>query len=270
MSRRGRLWGCAVLLLCGAAWAQNPNPPQGRGRGGARFLGAEAGVPGPVVKNAPYSAEITTEISQSLPDGNRIHEVSPSRVFRDSEGRARREQSLAGLGAIAPNSNLPTVVFLQDPVAGTSYALDTVHRTATRSEWTLMGRRPGQKGPGPAPARGPGGGGRRGPAPDVSNVKTESLGRQTMEGVPVDGTRITTVIPAGQIGNEQPIQIVTERWYSPDLQIYILVRHSDPRSGETVTRVTNLSRGEPPKALFEVPADYKVVDGPPRPGGGAK
>lgn len=91
-----------------------------------------------------------------------------------------------------------------------------------------------------------------------------------MEGVPVDGTRITTVIPAGQIGNEQPIQIVTERWYSPDLQIYILVRHSDPRSGETVTRVTNLSRGEPPKALFEVPADYKVVDGPPRPGGGAK
>jgi hypothetical protein len=186
-------------------------------------------------------------------------------VYRDSEGRTRTEQSLTGLGAIAPNSSLPTVVFLQDPVAGTGYALDTVHKTATKSSWPMMGRGPGQKGSGPAAARGPAGGGRRGPHPDDANTKTESLGRQTMEGIAVDGTRITTVIPAGQIGNELPIQVVTERWYSPDLQVFVLTRHSDPRSGETVTRLTNVSRSEPAKSLFEVPADFKIVDSASRP-----
>lgn len=248
-----------MLLFAAGALAQNPPPD--RARGGARFIGAQAGIPGHVVKNAPYSAEISTEITQTLTDGNHIRQISTSRVFRDSEGRTRTEQSLTGLGAIAPNSNLPTVVFLQDPVAGTSYALDTTRKTATKSAWPRPGRGPGQKGPGPA--GGPlaaAGAGRRGPRPADENVKTEQLGRQTMEGVPVDGTRNTTVIPAGQIGNEQPIQTVTERWYSPDLQIYVLTRHSDPRAGETVTRLTSLSRSEPARTLFEVPADFKVVD----------
>jgi hypothetical protein len=62
------------------------------------------------------------------------------------------------------------------------------------------------------------------------------------------------------MGNEQPISIVTERWYSPDLQIYLLTRRSDPRAGETVTRLANLTRGEPAHSLFEVPADFKVTE----------
>jgi len=85
------------------------------------------------VKNAPYAADAVTEITQTLPDGNHIHQVSTSRIYRDTEGRTRVEQSLTGLNAIAPNSKLPTVIFLQDPVAGTSYALDTTRKTATRS-----------------------------------------------------------------------------------------------------------------------------------------
>jgi hypothetical protein len=90
--------------------------------------------------------------------------------------------------------------------------------------------------------------------------KTESLGHQTIEGVQTEGIRTTTTIPAGQLGNEQPIQIVTETWYSADLQMVILFKRTDPRSGETVTRYANISRTEPPHALFEVPADYKVTD----------
>ena len=253
---RCRIWifSAGVLLGSTGAWAQNP--PPGRGRGPARFLGAEAGVPGHVVKNAPYSADTTTETTQTLPDGNHIRQTSSSHVYRDSEGRTRTEIAQVALGAIAPNSSLPRMVFVQDPVAGTSYALDTVDKTATRSAWPGRGRGPGAKGPGPAADAG----GRRGPGPGTAG-KTESLGRQTMEGVPVDGTRITSTIPAGQIGNEQPIQTVTEHWYSPELQIYLLTRHSDPRSGETVTRVTNLSRGEPAKSLFEVPVDYNIISG---------
>jgi len=255
VARTGGSAAGMLLLVCASGWTQT------------RFLGAQAGMPGHVVKNAPYSAEITTETTQTLPNGDHTRQTSSSKVFRDGEGRTRTEQSLTGLGAIAPGSSLPTVVFLQDPVAGTSFALDTVHKTATKSPWPRMGRGPGQKGPGPEIARGPAGEGRRGPRPNGESVRSEPLGRQTMEGVPVDGTRTTTTIPAGQIGNEQPIQIVTERWYSPDLQVYVFTRHSDPRAGETVTRVTNINRGEPARSLFEIPADFRVSEGPPRPGG---
>ena len=129
-------------------------------------------------------------------------------------------------------------------MAGSSYALDTTRKTATKSAWQRAGR--GLAAKSMANAGGA--------------VMEESLGRQTMEGVPADGTRTTRVIPAGQMGNEQPITIVTERWYSPDLQIYLLTRHTDPRAGETVTRLTNLTRGEPTHALFEVPADFKVTE----------
>ena len=91
-------------------------------------------------------------------------------------------------------------------------------------------------------------------------AKTEALGRQTIEGVQAEGRRTTMTIPAGQAGNELPIHIVTEIWYSPELQTTVLSRHSDPRSGETVTRLTNISRSEPARTLFEAPADYKVSE----------
>jgi hypothetical protein len=70
-------------------------------------------------------------------------------------------------------------------------------------------------------------------------------------------------IPAGEIGNERPIQIVDERWYSPELQTVVMTKHSDPRFGETVYRLTNIDRNEPARALFEVPADFTIKDGPP-------
>ena len=80
-----------------------------------------------------------------------------------------------------------------------------------------------------------------------------------MEGVQAEGTRTTMTIPAGQMGNDAPIQVVSERWYSADLQTVVMSRHSDPRVGETVYRLTNVSRAEPAPSLFQAPADYKVV-----------
>ena len=88
----------------------------------------------------------------------------------------------------------------------------------------------------------------------------ESLGTQFMEGIAVEGTRTTTTIPAGQIGNEQPISVVSERWYSPDLKALVMSRQSDPRFGETTYRLTNLTRAEPSPELFEIPKDFKIVD----------
>jgi len=223
-------------------------------------------MPGRTVKNAPYSADVVTESTHTLADGNHVRQSSTSHLYRDSEGRTRQEQSLKGLSSVAGNANLPAVVFIHDPVAGASYALSPSEKSASK-----MAVRPFRGGPPPDGAV------NRGQVRDQSaaprerghfqgrgannpNVKTETLPRQTIEGVPADGTRTTLTIPAGEMGNELPIQVVTERWYSPDLQTFVLTKHSDPRTGDTVTRLTNIIRSEPSRTLFEVPADYKVTE----------
>ena len=275
-----------VLALAVGVFAQGPPPRGARGMmmggpggPGARFLGAEPGMPGRVVKNAPYSADVVTETTQTLADGNHIHQTNTSHVYRDSEGRTRQEQSLSGLSAIAGSATLPHVVFIHDPVAGLSYALNPNDKTATKSANPRMGRG-GRGGPPPSGATTGTPGGNNGQVRDQmarvrmnrgvdrQNVKTESLGKQTIEGVVADGTRTTLTIPAGQMGNEQPIQVVNERWYSADLQTVVMTKHSDPRTGETVTRLTNVNRSEPSPTLFQVPADYKVTEyARPRPAG---
>jgi len=95
---------------------------------------------------------------------------------------------------------------------------------------------------------------------DAKNTQKESLGNQTIEGVQAEGTRFTTTIPAGEIGNEQPIEIVSESWFSPELQTVVMTRHSDPRTGETTYRLTNINRSEPARSLFEVPSDYTIQE----------
>jgi len=241
------------------------------------LIGAEAGMPGRVVKNAPYSADIVTETTQTLPDGSHIKRSNTMRVYRDSEGRTRREQSLQNLSGLAVGANggsVPQVAFINDPVAGSNYALDLTNKSATKSTMhrpngrggamadgsgNAGSRMAGPNGAGTPGVRGPGGAmGRWGR--NSGNVKTEALGKQTIEGVQAEGRRTTLTIPAGQIGNEQPLQVVDETWYSAELQTVVLRKHSDPRSGDSVTRYMNVSRTEPPRILFEVPADYKVSE----------
>jgi hypothetical protein len=218
----------------------------GFGEPGARFLGFEAGMPGRVVKNGPYSADLVTESVQTLADGNHIRQTSTVKVYRDSEGRTRREQSV-NLNGLGSNRAMPQLVFINDPVAGMNYALNAKDHTGTKSAWTPAAGRTGRNA---APGRGT----------EDANSKIESLGRQTMEGVAVDGRRVTTTIPAGEMGNDQPIQIVTETWFSPDLQTTVLSKRSDPRSGDRVTRMVNIGRSEPARSLFDPPADYKITE----------
>jgi hypothetical protein len=104
---------------------------------------------------------------------------------------------------------------------------------------------------------GPGGPG-DGWAGNGRDARTEPLGKRTIEGVEAEGTRSVVTIPAGELGNERPIEIVSERWYSPHLRTVVMSRHSDPRMGETVYRLTNVVQAEPDRSLFEVPSDYKV------------
>ncbi len=227
------------------------------------------------VKNSPFSADVVTESSLTLADGNHIRQTVNSKVYRDSEGRTRREQAV-NLNGLAPSTGTQQMVFINDPVAGLSYSLNAKDHTGTKFvrngdgrggqhlSTDASGSRPRGLGP---DGRGMG---RRNAAAD-QNLKTESLGRQTIEGVQAEGRRTTMTIPAGQAGNDLPLHIVVETWYSPELQTTILSRHSDPRNGETVTRLVNISRSEPQHVLFEAPADYKVSEsafGMPRPRGG--
>jgi hypothetical protein len=215
---------------------------------------------GPVVSNAPYSGDAVTTVTQILMDGTRIEQSTTAKFYRDSAGRVRREQTIIGLDALNPSRESQTVITIApmpgDPLA---YQLDPTTRTARR-----VGRS--------APALGPyfainftGSVGlrtrRTDQPPDTSKPVEESLGTRTIEGLKATGRRTTTTIPTGQIGNDRPIEITDERWESPELQVLLSSRHSDPRTGIVEYRLTNVSRAEPPADLFQVPPDYTVNEG---------
>lgn len=214
---------------------------------------------GPVVKNAPYQAEAVTETVQVLADGNRIVRRNSSTVARDSEGRTRRDISIGGS---------PKITVIHDPVANVSYTLEHESKTARKMQgrgMVLQYRSRGHAGSDSAHAPEDilleGG-------PMSFNVrlrsgdrgKTESLGKQTIEGIVAEGTRVTDTIPAGEIGNERPIEIVFERWYSPELQTLVSSTHKDPMVGQTTYKLANLNRSEPLKSSFEIPAGYTVKE----------
>ena len=227
----------------------------------------------PVV-DAPYMAEAVTEVTQALPDGNRIERRSSAAVARDSRGRVRREHQGMMLGALQAAPTEVPLVSISDPASGTHVTLNQERRIAHRlSMPTFDVAVPARDIA--APARGDiflsaGAGLTRlppglSPGAGAADVRTEPLGERDIEGLRAEGTRTTTTVPAGAIGNQLPIETVSERWYSPELQVVVLTRRSDPRFGDTVYRLTNIVRAEPPPDLFEVPPDYRIEDAPVNP-----
>lgn len=266
---------------------------------------------GRTVPNAPYSAEAITEITQTLADGNRIEQRTSALVARDSAGRTRREQRGIAVGALMAQSDQP-IVTITDPTTGTHVTLNYAEKIALRAKPLRVERAGGEHQPGgnvafhryaggpplqpgapaplpppafvvDAPGDMPAGTPMGSPAPPLTatlaatrfegDVKTESLEPRTIEGIHAEGTRTTMTIPAGTVGNVLPIEIVSERWYSPELDVVLMTRRSDPRFGETIYRLTNIVRAEPSPDLFTVPSDFKIEDVRPgrtfrkRPGG---
>ncbi len=213
------------------------------------FLSSEMRFGDKTVKGAPYSAEAITENTQTLSDGTRITRKASAKIYRDIEGRVRREQALSAIGPLVPSGGPAQMIFISDPVAGVHYFLDPDNRVARKM--SAPTHRP------PPPSMRP-------PSSSFER-KTESLGKQTIEGVEAEGTRSIITIAVGQIGNDRPIEIVSERWDSPALQTVVLSKHSDPRIGQNTYRLTNINRSEPPHSLFEVPSDYTIEEGHPGP-----
>ncbi|MBV9265062.1 MAG: hypothetical protein JO061_02725 [Acidobacteriaceae bacterium] len=246
------------------------------GFGPIGITGAMAG-PMATVAGAPYSAEAVTERVQTLADGNRIVQNTTGSVARDSQGRVRRDEALPGL--TSSSGDAPHLVMIEDPVAGVHWSLDARTKTAVKLPFVHVN--PDDKahalGPFALPPPGPdkmwfASTATPGPGLSIqtivkdqfsdSDTKKTDLGTQTMEGVPAQGTRITRTLPAGAVGNEQPIVITTETWYSPDLKVLVMSKTSDPRMGEISYRLMNIDRAEPAANLFQVPDDYTVKDQP--------
>jgi len=270
---------------------------------------SSAMVAGKSVKGAPYTAEAVNETTQVLADGNRIVRRNSTKLYRDSEGRERREESISR--AAGSPAEPARTIFITDPVANFSATLDTNRRTAHKmpmpsrvmvspSTVAVGGARGGggmgattavavpRVAAGPTPAHTgehfetytvhstgvgpavatittPSGGGRGGvvmrTSGDQPAPKIEQLGKQMFDGVEAEGTRTTVTIPAGSpLGNERAIEIVSENWYSKELQMTVMSKRNDPRSGETIYRLTNITRNEPLRSLFEVPPDYTVTE----------
>lgn len=265
--------------------AQTPVAPKGTGAPAqtaiqigdtAQFgpIGITAAMAGPAatIAGAPYSAEAVTERVQVLADGNRIHQTTSGTVARDSQGRVRREEGLPGLSSAGGDA--PRLVLIMDPVAKVHWTLDPRSKNAMKMPLgPITSADFGPFMPPPPLADKTfflANGSAAAPVQVIAkaelstdhSVTKADLGTQTIEGVPARGTRTTRTLPAGAVGNEQPLVITTETWYSPDLKVLVLSKTEDPRMGETSYKLTNIQRSEPPPDLFEIPADYTMKDQP--------
>jgi hypothetical protein len=245
----------------------------------------------------PYSAEQVTETVQTLADGTHIRQKQRAQsMYRDSAGRTRTE-----MPAFGPAMNDGAkIVRIVDVVGGYEYTLDDQNKIAHRVMVQVsepMPKRVAASGPGAVPSRvqvfgmlgpvamsGPVTAmplpravppGTAGDAPRPE-MHSEDLGTQMIEGVNARGHRTTQTWPVDSVGNDRPIVVVFENWFSDQLGTTVLTKNDDPRHGETTTALKNVSLAEPDPSLFQPPPGYQIVDenGPfqitvPRPGASA-
>jgi hypothetical protein len=225
------------------------------------------------VSGEPYEARKITSSVWRLADGTTITHESASQIARDAEGRIREELVMtdaASVGAKQLNITAQSIT-IGDPVdhsmllwtgANPKIAMRMALPQLTSRVPRLSGIA-GALAAAPPPVR-PGSLGDAKPARDADptreQVHTEDLGKQSLAGMLVTGKRTTTVIPTGKIGNDRPITIVHEEWYSPDLKIVVKSTDSDPRSGDRSMTLEGLTRGDPAPALFKAPEGVKVTD----------
>ena len=199
----------------------------------------------PAVQHAPFSSVVTAEWAKTLEDGSTVTRGNHRVVMRDGAGRIYQERR-----TLVPKNGqaepLLVRIEISDPVQHIKYFCRADGHVCMLRDYT---------GP-PADVVEPVGSTGEG----KMILTREELGKGNVSGVEVTGTRETRVIGAGVIGNDQPISITKEFWYSPQLGLNMLVKRSDPRVGTQTFTVTEVSLSEPDPKYFQVPARFKVVD----------
>jgi hypothetical protein len=265
MKRNG--WMHLVLggvLVLGAAIANAQGPGGGHHGpfgGPMELMGFEGMHGGKLVTGAPFSATSTSTTKQTLQDGTTINRTVQGAIYRDGQGRSRREVTFTGVGPLEAAGGTHKMVAIFDPVAGVHYMLNPDKKVAHKMTLPAKGGTAGTADKAQAfqqkmQAR-------QQQEEASGALKVESLGTQMVNGVNAEGTRTTHTIAAGAIGNSAPIQVVSERWYSTDLQTVVQSTRTDPRFGTTTFSLTNIQKAEPAATLFAVPADYTVQAGGP-------
>jgi hypothetical protein len=248
----------ALMLSAGPMLLAQDGHEFGRFEGGGGF-----GTHQPTT-GAPYSAVRTTTHLQTLANGTTITHTNQLKEARDSSGRT--------YVATVPNPaegerGMHSFTHVFDPVSRESISWSADTKQATVVHLADAGQFHGPSGAGAGEtAAGPAAGqarvGRFGGmnAGRNSGVTTESLGSKTINGLVAEGTRTTRVIPAGKMGNSEPLTITHETWFSQDLKIELMRTDTDPRFGTTTVQVTNVDRNEPSAALFQAPAGFAVKE----------
>ena len=197
----------------------------------------------PSVPGLPFSARVELEMVNQLQDGTLITHKTFNVDARDSKGRTRNEAR----NWINPSSGEEprlTRIELYDP--STKLRTNLYPLTKIARQWPVGT-------PGPIPAPSPAS------APPKPETSREEIGTDTIDGIPVRGVRVSQTYPTGSLGNDRPLTVVTEYWYSQELRINLLTKRTDPRSGTQNVRVTELVRQEPDSVLFTIPEDYKLL-----------
>ncbi len=238
-----------LVIFPASLLAQGPPPGRGHGSFGPGPFGIMSAGPASrtPVTGAPYSAVESRQFVERLADGNQITQQEQTKVSRDKDGRVRTERTFTPQGS----TTAQTSIAIFDPVGGNFYALNPANNTAMKRPL------PGQDF---SPRGGPRGAAHaeRGTRDSSVQVTKDNLGTQNINGLAATGTRTTETIPAGAIGNAQPIQIVREVWVSNDLKVPVMIKSSDPRFGTSVTQLTNVVQSDPDPSLFVVPSTYTV------------
>ena len=256
-----------MVAVC-SLLAQPPGGPRPRGPMGGN-MGGPMGGPGgrgpggptAVVTGAPYSGVEVRTSQQVLATGGMIARSEQANIFRDSQGRVRKETTRK-----TPDGQTETRVTISDPVAGVVHELDVTNKAAFTRKVHFPTDAPDASAS-TTTGRGQMMGAGRRPAATDANVKHETLAARSMNGLLASGTRTTHVIPAGTIGNTQALETVRETWVADDLKVPVLSKTSDPRTGTMTLELTNINRSQPDPALFTIPSDYTVKQGPGGPGG---
>jgi hypothetical protein len=273
------------VMFFGAHMSKECSPHAGPGHaaGPVGTFNVALEAAGEVVEDAPYSGVGTTEVVNTLADGNRIVHKNTMRYYRDSMGRTRTEYQLAAVGPFTLDETR-RVVMINDPVADKHYVLhegmkraDIFSNTAPGPDPTeapMAGRsitkkvvihdKPGTPGgppdvvffagPATAAVRLPPG---AGCGPETRKLpQSVPMGERVIDGIKTVGSSLQFTLAPGEVGNEQPINVRSEQWFSPELRVVIASTHRDPLAGDTTYRLEQISRAEPDPSLFTVPADY--------------
>jgi hypothetical protein len=242
------LIGIAVGGL-GAASALLAQPPARRGfrlEGG--FGGGFPNFAGKTISGSPYSANFSSQSVQTLANGTQIQRQETGEVARDNDGRVYTQITATQPGS--SGSKTFSSITIYDPVAGYIYRLNPQKMTAVQS---AIHQRTSTTPP--TAAR---------PSSSSSQVQTQNLGTQAINGETATGTQVTRTIPAGTVGNTQAIQTVRVRWVSTTLQIPVQITTTDPRTGNSSLNLTNIVHSAPSASLFTVPSGYTVTTASPR------